>query len=357
MQKPAAILFACVLSGIAVAQQPAAVPQRPQTPGPGAQRAPGQIEIKDADLPNGVFLRIKDKDISRDAYASWLLESKGTYYLYEFVDRILVQREAEERGLIVSPEELERAYQDDWQKMVQLRFKGEEAKFLEDIQRSGRTIEEHKRERMDQLRMDLLKNELIKSERNPSDDELQKTFKEQYGEDGQKRHVRVAFFSKFNFSEEKLRQRPTREEYDEQDKLAKKRGEDFLEAVKGGKSFADLVKTQSDDLTSPVSGDPTLNYKSRSGDVDSYRPNLFGREIDADILKLSEPNQLTGVMAGRQGYFVAQLVERRPIKFEEVRDQLYQQALTRPANAGEIYELQQRLREKAEILKARPKKP
>jgi hypothetical protein len=356
-------LLGCALlvATVALAQDAAKKPPAPDAVkktgvDPRVQRSPGQIDIKEGDLPDGICLRIKGKDIPRQEYATWLLESKGNYYLYEYIDRILMMREAEERGLIISPEEVERAYQEDWEKMVQLRFKGEESKFLEDIQRTGRSLEEYRRDKLDQMKMDLLRGELVKSERNPTDEELQKAFQEQYGNDSQLRHLRIAFFNKFDLGEDKARQRPTREEYDEADKRAKKRAEDFLAQVQAGKSFADLVKQSSDDLTAPTGPDPSANYKQRQGEIANYKPGMFEHDIDEETLALSEPNQLTKAMSGRRGYYVVQLIERKPIKFEEVRDALYKAALQRPANAGEIYELQQRLREKAEILKARPKK-
>jgi parvulin-like peptidyl-prolyl isomerase len=111
-----------------------------------------------------------------------------------------------------------------------------------------------------------------------------------------------------------------------------------------------------DDLTAPLGPDPSANYKQRQGDVPNYKPGMFERDIDPDILALAEPNQLTKVLTGRRGYYVVQLVERKPVKFEDVRNALYKAALEKPANAGEIYEMQQRLREKAEVLKAKPKK-
>ncbi|MEW6744142.1 MAG: hypothetical protein AB1486_15425 [Planctomycetota bacterium] len=305
-------------------------------------------------LAAGVVAEVNGRSISEDDYKQWLYARWGRFYLTEYLDQVLLLEAAAAEGVIITEEEVERAFQKEWAEYVERRFRGDESLYLRELERGGRTFQDHRAERLFLIRLDLITEELVRLRRDPNDEELQKLFQMEYGAEGFRRHLRVAYFDKFPSYKDPSQERPTPDDFRRVQDEAARRAQEFLEAVRGGADFTTMVRERSDDNLVPTALDPSVNYKERGGEIEHCKFNMLGREVEMALQKLGDhpqPGAITDVIDGRRGLYVIQVVEIAKVAFEQERPRLMAFYLQRQAQPGEKHLLRQSLREKARILK------
>jgi parvulin-like peptidyl-prolyl isomerase len=301
--------------------------QEPPAPAPAqekpAEPAPG--------LPAGVLARVNGRDITVDDYVGYLLASTGKSKLDEYIDRLLIDDEARRLGISVTPAEIEGRVKDLVERTVKAMYRGDEARFAEELRKRHTTVEDYKAKARQDLYYDRLYEAVIVKNRVVDEAALRREFVEVYGEDGVEhvlRHVLVAI--RGGAAAETARS----------ESEAKERAARALEEVRSGtKGFTEAVKEYSDDAYS----------RSREGRILHYRKGVYGESFDLAVAALTPEEPTSGVVVSPRGCHIIQLAERRTTRFEDVKKDLEEALATKPPTREERRALVAELRARAKI--------
>jgi peptidyl-prolyl cis-trans isomerase D len=122
---------------------------------------------------------------------------------------------------------------------------------------------------------------------------------------------------------------------EEEEAAARKRAEDALARIRGGASFEDVAMEVSED---PVS-------KPKGGDLGFVARGELSPALEEVAFSL-EPGTVSDPVRGEKGFHIVRVDERRPAgtkPFEEVRDQLAREALTTERASARARDLADRL--------------
>ncbi|MCU1278888.1 MAG: PpiC-type peptidyl-prolyl cis-trans isomerase [bacterium] len=229
--------------------------------------------------------------------------------LDSMIDSKLVQQQAVELKLSVTPEEVDRAIQ-----QVKEQNKLDDATFKTALEQQGFTLEGYRKTLKKQILELKVINTAVRSRITVSDDEVKTYYKqnEKLVAGDRQSHLRQILVSVASDSDTDAKRR-----------VAAK----VVELARGGTSFTELAKQYSDD-------DGT---KAAGGDLGWVGKGVLVDALD-EAMSAMEPNDIRGPIRTDRGWVVLQLVERkagdlRP--YEEIKEQLRKQLYDQQVEKGQ----------------------
>jgi hypothetical protein len=255
-----------------------------------------------------VIARAKDREFRASELAQWLLVRYGVEARLEFAAGELVQRIAEERGILPTPQEVDAAFQREFDHLVQTFHHGDAESYLSSLRSRGYTAEAWKRKRTAELAVELAQANLARSIRQVTDEQLRAAYREDYGDLGERTTLEVYFLSAYRDVS------PMQQDVEIATlrATARARAEAVQAKLAAGAPLAEILPE-----TDPVSSEFV-----RDGVVAAYRRELLGKEVDKAVRKLQQPGEVSPVIDAWDGAYVVRLVAREPVRFEDVRDAL-----------------------------------
>jgi peptidyl-prolyl cis-trans isomerase SurA len=232
-------------------------------------------------------------------------EGKKTYdevrhkALDQLIDQKLIEQQATELKLGVSPEEIQRGIDE-----IKTQYKLDDAGFVEALKQQGFTLESYRKNMRSQILQLKVISTAVRSRVSVSDDEVKAFYRSnarQMATEG-KAHLRQILVA--------VPSDATAAQVEEKRQMAAK----VVELARAGKSFAELAKSYSDDsLTKEQGGD--LGWVGNNVLVDALAQAVAGMD----------PGDVRGPIRTERGWHVVQLVERqagglKPLA--EVKDQI-----------------------------------
>ncbi|MCA1665323.1 MAG: SurA N-terminal domain-containing protein [Myxococcales bacterium] len=222
--------------------------------------------------------------------------------LDQMIDGKLVQQQATELKLSVTPEEVDRAIQ-----QVKEQNKLDDATFKQALEQQGFTVEGYRKTLRKQILELKVVNTAVRSRVTVSDDEVKTYYKqnEKLVAGDRQSHLRQILVA--------LPDRATDADIETKRRVAAK----VLELARGGTSFAELAKQYSDDDGTKASG----------GDLGWVGKGVLVDALDEAMAQM-EAGDLRGPIRTDRGWVVLQLVERKAgdLKpYEEIKEQLRKQ--------------------------------
>jgi parvulin-like peptidyl-prolyl isomerase len=302
-----------------------------ETKGPAS---PEQSHSKKEKLPQGVLARVNERDITINEYSGYLLELFGKAKLWNLIDRVLVEQQAERRGVHVSAEDVGKLVDDKVEQVIRVLHNGDRAGFVESIQRrQGMNLEEYKEFLRQKKAYELLLERTILRDRVATEEELKREFEDLYGEGGVRYELRHILVRTGSTRTGRQGQTPL------SDAEARKKAEKVLEEIQGGADFIDSVKKYSEDRLT----------RQNDGRIPVYRRRQFGPDFHGAVEQLSNDKRISGVVKSRYGYHVIFFIDKKVTEFKEKREEIEQRLKTKRPSQVEKQEFLRNLREKARI--------
>jgi peptidyl-prolyl cis-trans isomerase SurA len=245
--------------------------------------------------------------------------------LDQMIDGKLVQQQAVELKLSVTPEEVDRAVQ-----QVKEQNHLDDATFRQALAQQGFTMEGYRKTLKRQILEMKVVNTAVRSRVTVSDDEVKTYYKqnEKLVEGDRQSHLRQILVA-------------VPDHASDDDVATKKRvAEKVVELARGGTSFTELAKQYSDD-------DGT---KSSGGDLGWVGKGVLVDALDAAMAAM-EPGDVRGPIRTDRGWVILQMVERKSgdVKpYEEIKEQLRKQLYDQQVEKAQQSWLRE-LRKKAHV--------
>jgi len=324
-------LLAASLLAVVVAQE------GPAAPSPAAPRDPA---------PGGPVATVNGEEIGLAGFEDWMVRAHGWRHLDDYIDLILLRQEAKRAGLPLPTEkEIDAAFELDWNDKISLR--GDEAALLAELGRAGIDKRTYRDRQLGTLEQDTLGRRILKA-RDPGDESLHELFTKEFGKEGVRIHVRVAFFDKLKAL--KPGATASKEETISMANSAKERADAFLAEVTRDRSrFAVLAAASDRCLIERSDGSP-VDTRAAGGDVPRLHSEWFGGHVGKAVAA-KKSGDLVGPIDTPAGYYVVDVVELGPVTYPEVEAELRDFWKNRIPSAGELFWLKDELRKKAKIEK------
>ena len=245
--------------------------------------------------------------------------------LEAMIDSKLVQQQANELKLSVTPEEVDRAVE-----QVKTQNKLDDATFRSALEQQGFTMEGYRKTLKKQILELKVVNTAVRSRVTVSDDEVKTYYKqnEKLVAGDRQSHLRQILVA-------------VPDKASDADVATKKRvAAKVVELARGGTSFTELAKQYSDDDGTKASG----------GDLGWVGKGVLVDALDEAMASM-EPNDVRGPIRTDRGWVVLQLVERKSgdIKpYEEIKEQLRKQLYDQQVEKAQQSWLRE-LRKKAHV--------
>jgi hypothetical protein len=321
------------------ADEPAAGASPAETTG-SAESPEGEPE-----LPPGVLAIVNGREVTIDEYVGYLLASIGKSRLDEYVNRLLLDEEARQLAVSVTPQEVEAAVEERIRRIIKSLYLGKRDEYLADLEKRHTDLEGEKVRLRQEVYYDMLMNRVVFATREVTEDAVRRQFERIYGEGGVQyvlRHLLISTRGAQAGAPERdsgsgsgSRGRIIRRSPGE----ARERAEKILEEIRSGLEFTQAVKQYSDDAFT----------KANQGRIPNYRKGFFGDSFHAAVQDLTPESPLSGVVESPRGYHIIQLVEKRTTRFEDVKDDVEEVVKNLPPSAEERQTLLERLRKEAKI--------
>lgn len=222
--------------------------------------------------------------------------------LDQMIDGKLVQQQATELKLAVTPEEVDRAIQ-----QVKEQNHLDDATFKQALEQQGFTVEGYRKTLKKQILELKVVNTAVRSRVTVSDDEVKTYYKqnEKLVAGDRQSHLRQILVT--------VPDRASDADVEAKKRVATK----VMELARGGTSFAELAKQYSDDDGTKASG----------GDLGWVGKGVLVDALDEAMAQM-EPGDVRGPIRTDRGWVVLQLVERKAADlkpYEEIKEQLRKQ--------------------------------
>jgi hypothetical protein len=304
----------------------------------------GQVAPRSADA--APVARVNGEDLPLDDFRDWLVRTHGWRHVDDYVDLALLKQEARRAGIALpTAAELEAAFTEDWNASILLRHRGDESKFLKELADVGIDRQGWRDRRFGTIEQELLAKRILQA-RPMTEAQVKELYAVEFGADGTRTHVRVAFFDKLKSVRPGQQVEPElAEKLDAESKAA---ADAFLQAVRADRGrFASLVA--STDLVTINRFDSfPIDLRSQGGDIPRLHHDAFGGSLE-EALKDAKSGDLVGPVRTAAGCYVVEVIERSPAPFEKVQDELKEIWRTRAPSGGEVVWLKQELRKTATI--------
>ncbi len=303
---------------------PAAIPATSAviTVAPVLQEAPESVP----DKPVAV---VGDWAFDRAEFGLWLVDQSGFDYVFTYVAERMAHKEAEERGLLPTDEEVRIAFEKELDLILRQHYHGDMSKYERDIVMREQDPAAHADRRRQQLKADLTMAALARADRVVTEDQVDRRFRDMFGPLAERTSLDVAFFNMYR--EMKPGVRPVLQALKDE---ALGRAEAASATLRNGKPFAELGE-----LSDKVNSD----FVDGNGRVSMYTRRLLGKEVELALANLDEPGDVTAPIAVFDGYFVVQLVSSVPVKKEAMREEILINIRTSEPNSSELAVVRQRL--------------
>lgn len=252
---------------------------------------------RDAAPPDPTYATINGDPIPRSIYVEALIEAQGDAWFPRFVERHLVEKRAAAQGITVDPKAIQAAITDEEQRVVQGRFRGDAAKFAEQLTGYGLTLEDWRQGIGDRFRLRRLVEQLLAAE--VDEERITRLFELRYGEGGVERKISALLIS----TNPAASRFYTRAEYQQEREAIVAEARATAEALRTklveGADFATLAREHSDDPSAAEGGDLGTMWSGR-----------FGPAYDEAIAALGV-GEISPVIEGRSGFHIAQVTGMR----------------------------------------------
>ncbi|MSR48007.1 MAG: peptidyl-prolyl cis-trans isomerase [Planctomycetes bacterium] len=297
--------------------------------------------------PDGVIARVNGEELSLSAFRDWVVSAHGWRHIDDYVDLELLRGEAIAHELpLPTATEVEAAFDQDWQDQILMRHGGNERSWIAELQKSGLDRAGYRDRRAGTLELEVVAKRVLKQQ--PMTPEQQRELWErEFGLDGMRTHVRVAFFNKLK--DVVPGERVDAARMATLEAAAAVRAEAFLVTIRAqAAAFATEVTVQGDACTIPRFDSYPIDLRARGGEIARLRGDHFGGALRA-VVQDAKPGDLLGPISTPSGLYVVQIVARGPRPFEGAEAELAAIWHERDPSAGEVLRLRQELRAKAKI--------
>ena len=274
-------------------------------------------------------------ELSRAAYADWLMDRLGVLYVRDFVSDTLVLDEAARRGLTPSPERVSESFETEEASVIEHAHRGSREHYLDELQQRGYEYASWRAKREHEMAVELSMLDLCRADRVIDEASIEQRFLEDYGPDSELVSVEVLFYNAFREASEGGAEEVARVKQE-----ARQRAVAGREALLAGRPF-DEVRAGSDAPASEFVVDGVITHWKRS---------LLGREFDGPIASLDEAGQTSPVIETWDGSWVVRLRDRHPVQLADVRAEVEGRVRSAEVTGDELAGLRARLMDGAEIL-------
>ncbi len=291
--------------------------------------------------------RVDGRPVSFEEFRDWLVAAHGWRHLDDFLDLALLRTAATARGMALpSAADLDAAFEADWQDQILLRHGGVEAGWIGELKQGGIDRAGYRDRRAGMLEIEVIAKRLLR-EQPLTDDQRPELWQREFGPNGIRTHVRVAFFSQLKAV--RPGQRVSTAEMAGFEAEARARAEAFLAAVRTDRpSFGVRVRTDGDPCTIPRFDSYPLDLRARGGELPRLRGDHFGGVLQEAVGKAGA-GELLGPLATPSGFWVVEVVAREPLPLAAADGELDRIWREREPSMGEVVRLREELRSRAKI--------
>ncbi len=283
-----------------------------------------------------VVARAAGLPLSRGAFEDWLFERQGNERIMDFaVEHVLDQR-AQALGVLPSPEQVEQAYLDEVQHVVDSVFKGDHEAYLANLKLHGETPEEHHRRRLPDVRQHTICAAIARTLRVVDDAAVAQRFLEIYGSGSETTRLEVLFFSGWKDKQ----QEGAEIDLAARRKQAGARAAAARQRLAAGEAF-EAVRADSEP--------PASNFV-KAGIVRAWRRDLLGHEVHLAVEQLDSPGDMSQPIETWDGAWLVRLVSRAPVTLDQARAEIRQELLDAPVDAAEVAKVRLEAEPQVEVL-------
>ncbi len=307
-----------------------ASPQEANTSDEQSPAPPASEDAKKSELPAGVLARLNGRDISVEEYAGYLVATIGRAKLDEYIERLLIEEEADRVGVRIAPDDVEAMLAERLGRTVRSLYQGDRERFIAALKKRRSSLDEYKARWRQKIYYEMLTDSLVRRDRKVTPNAIQAEFERVYGEGGVQHVLRHILISKRLRDENGL----VRSESE-----ARERANRVRKELQAGLEFSQAVKQYSDDALT----------RKNDGRIAHYQREYFGEDFHQRVLQLSPAQRLSGVIASARGFHIVELIDRRETSLSDVESQLSEHLRSKPASAEERQALLKRLRGAAKL--------
>ena len=275
-----------------------------------------------------------DVHFDSEQYGRWLVERVGIEHVRDYVVEQLVLREAEERGLMPTDEEVEAARQEELTVILREYYRDDIARYETDLKLGGEDPTNHADRRRREIRPMLAMGNLARADREYSEAQVRKRYEDIYGQMEEQTTLEVLFLSMYR-------------------DVVPGEAPDMTALKASALARANLAETAMRSGT-PIEellerGDKVNSDFVHDGVIKLYRQRLLGKEVDRAVSNLDNPGDVTEPIAVFDGYYVVRLVSREAVSFERVEDELKAMLHETPASSSEIGAIHDRMLQRSGV--------
>jgi hypothetical protein len=306
--------------------------------------APQQAELPAA---SDLIARVGGEPVDRAGFRAWLVETHGWRHVDDYLDLVRLRQESKRTGIpLPTPTEIEEAFEQDWTDQTLLRHRGDEQAFLAELAESRWQKSDYRDQRLGTLELEVVAQRILKT-RPPTDLQLVELWEMEFGKEGVRTHVRIAFFDRLHAV--KPGTIVSKGEAEAIHRNAKERAVAFHAAVAADRPrFAARVRAESDLCTVPRFDSYPHDLRREDGEHPRLRADHFNGAL-LEPLKAARTGDLVGPIETPQGYYVVDVIAREPAPFEATLDELRAIWRDRSPSPGEVHWLKIELREKVPL--------
>ncbi len=263
--------------------------------------------------PNQPVLLVDGEPVGRGVFARWLVGVQGESMIQRFLEDFVIEREARKVGITVTQDEIDARVRIQLEARIAEGHKGTRESWHLFLAMSGRTEESFVRTLAERTRTDLLAEKLLLRERKVTPEDVKQRFASQYGPDGERIEARwIVVLNKVDAVDPNW----TRDDLIRELVAAHERGRantaELVRRARAVEDFAKLAREYSDDAPTRESGGLL---------VERFRADAYPESFGAAVANLAVGG-ITDPLDYANSWAVFQVVKRRKVTFDEVRDEL-----------------------------------
>lgn len=263
--------------------------------------------------PNQPVLEVDGEPIGRGVFARWLVGVQGEAMIQRFLEDFVIEREAKKVGVTVTQDEIDARVRLQLQTRIAEAHNGTRESWQLFLAMNGRTEESFVRTLAERTRTDLLAEKLLVRDRKVTPEDVKQRYTSQYGEDGERIEARwIVVLNKVEGVDPKW----TRDDLIKAMVTAHERSgaqtTELVRRARAGEDFAQLAREHSDD-------EPT---REKGGLLaERFRADAYPESFGIAVAKLGV-GEITDALDYGNAWAAFQVVKRRKVTFEEVREEL-----------------------------------
>lgn len=266
-------------------------------------------------------LRINGEEVARSTYATWMMRVRGESSWPHFLEHFVVERRAKQKGITVTDEDVRARAESYLQQLLGLEYQGSREAWRSRLASSGKDEGEFIRDLSVRMRIELFTERLMMLERVVTPEMVRERWEEVYGADGQRVDARWILLT---IPQPPVAKDASREEIEraaeEAGAAVRAKADALVQRLRDGEDFAALARQYSEDSTT----------RDRGGLLpDRFRPERWPKPV-ADVVQALEPGTYTAPQPLGTAWAIFEVVAKRRIAFEEVKDDLAEQLAHEP---------------------------